>query len=72
MKRVEITVRPTDAGWVADVEAMPASDQFGPEEHPGSSPDEALGYAIRDMWLAGWLDDPICITLDFLTTAQGE
>ena len=29
----------------------------------GQSPDEALGYAIREMWLAGALDKPVTIDL---------
>ena len=29
----------------------------GPEDGCASVPDEALGYAIRELWLAGTFDD---------------
>jgi hypothetical protein len=52
MDTIHITIRERADGYTAQGH----SGDHGDEEACGKSPDEALGYAIRQLWLAGELD----------------
>jgi len=54
---VKVAVRRGVVGYVAYV------PQDG-DVYAGASPDEALGYAIREHWLNGTFDRPITLELD--------
>ena len=61
-KTYDITIRSAPA---ADRTYLGESLAAGIDEQIcGSSPDEALGYIIRDLWLRGALDSPVKLNIE--------